>query len=157
MRRPIIGVMGPGEATTGECEAARTIGRLVAEGGALLLCGGGGGVMEAAARGAVEAGGEVIGILPGFEGGEANKYVTISIATGMSHARNAINVRSSQAVIAISGSYGTLSEIALALKSGKKVFALNSWRLDMIGCEDENFVIVESPEEAAGRALKAVG
>lgn len=147
-RAPRIGVMGPGTADKDVCEKAYRAGRLIAERGGVLVCGGRGGAMEAASRGASEAGGVVVGILPGVSESEANPYVTIPIITGMSHARNAINVWTSQAVIAVGGSFGTLSEIALALKCGRPVVALGSWRLDKIGCDDPLFHIAETPEQA---------
>ena len=98
---------------------AERVGRAIAEAGAVLLCGGLGGVMEAASRGAARAGGTVVGLLPGFEARDANRWVGIPIVTGMDQARNVILVRSSDAVIAVGGRYGTLSEIALALKLGR--------------------------------------
>lgn len=121
-----IAVVGGGDCSPRVREMAEELGRLLAEGGHILLCGGLRGVMEAACKGAAEAGGTVVGILPG-EKGDANPYVGIRVATGMSHARNAIIVRSSDAVIALPGEYGTLSEIALALKMNKTVISLESW------------------------------
>ena len=105
---------------------AEELGRLLAAEGHTLICGGLGRGMEAACKGAAESGGTVVGILPG-DRKDANPYVGISVATGMSHARNAIIVRSSDAVIALPGEYGTLSEIALALKMNKAVISLGSW------------------------------
>jgi len=145
--------MGPGDAKTAETDAAREVGRLIALRGGIVVCGGGGGVMEAASRGAAEAGGDVVGILPGFSADDANEFVTIPIVTGMSHARNAINVWTSEAIIAVGGSYGTLSEIALALKIGRPVVALGSWRLDKIGCDTRLFHVAETPAEAVGKAF----
>lgn len=121
-----IAVVGGGECSLHVREVAEELGRLLAEEGHTLLCGGLGGVMEAACRGSAEAGGTVVGILPG-ERGDANPHVGIKIATGMGHARNAIIVRSSDAVIALPGGYGTLSEIALALKMNRPVISLESW------------------------------
>jgi SLOG-like protein len=95
----------------------------------VLVCGGLGGVMEAASRGAARAGGTVVGLLPGFDAGDANRWVTVPIVTGMDQARNVILVRSCDAVIAVGGRYGTLSEVALALKLGKPVVGLGTWRL----------------------------
>ncbi len=156
-KQPRIGVMGPGEATPVELEGAREVGRLIAERGGIVICGGGGGVMEAVSRGASETGGTVIGILPGFSADEANPYVTVPIITGMSHARNAINVWTSEVVIAVGGAYGTLSEIALALKIGRPVVALGSWRIDEIGCDSPLFHVVETPAEAVGTAFRLLG
>jgi uncharacterized protein (TIGR00725 family) len=124
MRRPIIGVVGAGSASPGADAAAAAVGREIARHDAILVCGGLGGVMTAAARGAREAGGTTIGILPGGHIHEANPYIDFPIATGMGQARNAIIVQTAQVIIAIAGGYGTLSEIAMALKIGKKVIAL---------------------------------
>ncbi len=121
-----IAVIGGGDCSTSVREMAEELGRLLAEEGHILLCGGLGGVMEAACRGSHQAGGTVVGILPG-EKENANPYVGIRIATGMGHARNAIIVKSSDAVIALPGEYGTLSEIALALKMNRPVIRLGSW------------------------------
>lgn len=125
-RRVIIGIMGSGKATPHD-QLAYTLGRLVAEGGYTLLTGGGAGVMEAASRGAAEAGGLVIGILPYDRptGAYPNPYVHIPIFTGMGDARNVINVNSSDVVICLPGGVGTLSEVALALKRGKHVVIVN--------------------------------
>lgn len=103
---------------------AEAVGREIAGRGAALVCGGLGGVMEAAARGAFEAGGEVIGILPGPEGASANPYVTIAVPTNMGHARNVIIAHTAEALIAVEGEYGTLSETAIGLKLGKPVILL---------------------------------
>jgi uncharacterized protein (TIGR00725 family) len=126
-RRSIIGIMGSGKATPHE-HLAYTLGRRVAEAGYTLLTGGGAGVMEAASRGAAEAGGLVIGVLPHDRpaGNYPNPYVHIPIFTGMGDARNAINVNSSDVVICLPGGAGTLSEVALALKCGKHVVVV-SW------------------------------
>ena len=121
-----IAVVGGGSCSSGVREMAEELGRLLAEEGHILLCGGLGGVMEAVCRGSAWAGGTVVGILPGDKE-DANPYVSIRVATGMSHARNAIIVRSSDAVIALPGEFGTLSEIALALKMNRTVISLGSW------------------------------
>ncbi len=131
-RRPVIGVMGAGECDAETAALAEEVGRRVAESGAVLLCGGRGGVMEAAARGAKRAGGLTIGVMPGRDAleTEPNAFVDVAIFTGMRDGRNWINVCSSDAIVAISGGYGTLSEIALALKIGKPVVLLGSWRFE---------------------------
>lgn len=148
--------MGPGKAD-GETEAlAGEVGRRIAEGGAVLLCGGGSGAMEAAARGAAGAGGTVVGVLPGADTSAANPFVTISIATGLGNARNAVNVLSSDVVIAVRGSYGTLSEIALALKCGRHVVGLDTWRLNTIGLDDRLFHIASTPAEAVSLAFSLI-
>lgn len=123
-RSPLIGVIGAGSCPGGIEELAREVGREIAHSGGIVVCGGLGGVMAAAARGAREAGGRTIGILPGPSIHEANAYIDFPIATNMGHARNAIIVQTAEAFIAVAGGYGTLSEIALALKIGKGVVAL---------------------------------
>ena len=122
----IIGVIGAASATVAGMAKAREVGRLLAERGAVLICGGLGGIMQAA-QGGHDAGGEVIGILPGADAGAANPYVSLPIVTGMGQARNVIIVQTAQALIAIEGEYGTLSEIAVALKLGKPVVQIDSW------------------------------
>jgi len=124
MRGPIIGVVGAGSCSGEVAELARQVGSEIARRGAVLVCGGLGGVMQEAARGAKEQGGLTVGILPGSNVTEANPYIDIAVATNMGQARNAIIVETAQALIAVAGGYGTLSEIALALKIGKTVVAL---------------------------------
>ncbi|MBO8127679.1 MAG: TIGR00725 family protein [Peptococcaceae bacterium] len=124
-----IGVIGAAECSEEIARVAYEVGRGIAARGAVLICGGRGGVMEAAARGAREAGGVVIGILPGRDRSEGNPYLSFSIATGLGEARNAVIARACDALIAVSGGYGTLSEIGLALKMGKPVVGLHTWRL----------------------------
>lgn len=126
----MISVCGPNDPTEQELRLAESVGAAVALAGHALVCGGRGGVMAAACRGAKQAGGTTIGILPGYDAGEANDWVDHAICTGLGHARNALVVASGDAVIAIGGGFGTLSEIALALKMGKRVVALSSWDLD---------------------------
>ncbi len=137
MRKRVIGVMGGSGSGAEACRLARRLGQLVAEGGDVLLCGGRDeGVMAAAARGAREAGGLTLGILPGSDPDLASEHIDLAVATGMGNARNAINVLSSDVVVACAGGAGTLSEVALALKSGKTVVTLgfdpgtgfSSWR-----------------------------
>jgi uncharacterized protein (TIGR00725 family) len=130
-------------------ELARVVGRLVASKGSIVVCGGLSGVMEAAARGATEAGGVVIGILPDEYRGQANPYLSYSVATGTGQARNLAVVCSGDVVVAVGGEYGTLSEIGLALKIGRPVVALESW--DLGG----HVVVVASPEEAVEKAFGA--
>jgi uncharacterized protein (TIGR00725 family) len=123
-----IAVVGAGEgAGSAAVAAAEEVGALLAQAGAVLVCGGLGGVMEAACRGASDAGGTTLGILPGSDRAAANRWVTIAVPTGLGELRNGLVVRGSDAVIAIAGGYGTLSEIALALKAGKPVVGLGSW------------------------------
>lgn len=149
----IIAVIGSGDCTAEEAAAAEVVGRLLAEAGAVLVCGGRGGVMAAACRGAKSAGGLTIGILPGADAGEANPWVDVPIVTGLGDARNALVVRSADAVIAVSGGYGTLSEIAFALKWGRRVVGLGTWELARDGRPDGGILRAETPEEAVKLAL----
>lgn len=126
----MISVCGPNEATSDEYAVAGDVGRCIAEGGHTLVCGGRGGVMEAAARGARLAGGKTIGILPDYDPSLANAFIDYPIPTGLGHARNTVVVSSGQAVIAVGGGFGTLSEIGLALKMGKRVIHIGSWSLE---------------------------
>jgi uncharacterized protein (TIGR00725 family) len=125
-RRPIIGVIGASRPSAEEAALAEAVGRAIAGAGAILLCGGLGGVMEAACRGAKEAGGLTVGILPTEDAADANPFVDVPIATGIGEARNAIVARAPDALVAVGGGYGTLSEIALALKGGKRVVGLRA-------------------------------
>lgn len=126
----MIAVCGPGEATDTEIRIAEAIGEGIARAGEAVVCGGRGGVMAAACRGAKRAGGTTIGIIPGYDRAQANPWVDHVICTGLGEARNALVVASGDAVIAIGGGFGTLSEIGLALKLGKRVVAIQSWELD---------------------------
>jgi uncharacterized protein (TIGR00725 family) len=132
---------------------AEAVGRGLAEAGAVLICGGRGGVMEAACRGARQAGGLTVGVLPGFSATEANPYVTIPIVTGLGEARNVIIVRTAQAVVGVGGEFGTLSEIAFALKLGRPVVGLETWELAKGGQPDQAIVRASTPEEAVRLAL----
>ena len=108
----------------------------------MVVCGGLGGVMEAACRGAKEGGGVTVGILPGTERAAANAFVDVAIPSGLGEARNALVVRAADALIAVGGGYGTLSEIALALKAGKRVVGLDSWDIDgMIAAPDSEAAV----------------
>ena len=122
--RPMIAVIGAARPSAAGALLAEQVGRLLAEAGAVLVCGGLGGVMESAARGCAGAGGEVLGILPGPDAGQANPYVTLAVPTNMGHARNVIIAHTAQALVAAEGEYGTISEMAIALKLGKPVIAL---------------------------------
>ncbi|MBN2025982.1 MAG: TIGR00725 family protein [Actinobacteria bacterium] len=143
-----IGVIGGQFCSEEEERLAYEVGSLLAKQGATIICGGLGGVMEAACKGAKEEGGTTIGVLPGPFRGDANPYVDYALATDMGQARNAIIVRTADAVIAVGGEYGTLSEIAMALKMGKKVVALSSWEIASKGTPDDKIVRAASPEEA---------
>src|SRR5262245_54046126 len=133
--RTVIGVMGPAACDGQTAELARAVRRAIAERGAVLLTGGRSGVMEAACRGAREAGGLTIGILPGAVAAESppNPFVELALYTGLGEARNWVNVCASDALIAIGGGFGTLSEIALALKARKPIVLLGSWQFEMDG------------------------
>lgn len=122
----LIGVIGVAEASKEEAEAAELVGALIAESGHTVICGGRGGVMAAACRGAVRSGGQTVGVLPGDDPAEANAWVTIALPTGMGEARNALIVRAAVVLIAIGTGWGTLSEMALAVKMGKSVIALGA-------------------------------
>jgi uncharacterized protein (TIGR00725 family) len=136
--------VGTGDASADEQAAAEEVGRLLARRGAVVVCGGLGGVMEAACRGAREEGGTAVGILPGSDRGAANRYVSVAIATGLGEARNALVVRAADALIAIGGAYGTLSEIALALKGGKRVIGLGTWEIEGVEPADGAEAAVEA-------------
>jgi uncharacterized protein (TIGR00725 family) len=143
-----IAVIGREECTGEEAEAAEKAGSLIAVKGAILCCGGRGGVMEAACRGARKGGGTTVGILPDI--GKGNPFLDIVIRTGMGYGRNAIIVQSADAVVAIGGGYGTLSEIAIALKAGKGVFGFRTWEIHGV-------MRCGTPEEAVTRAVAAAG
>jgi hypothetical protein len=147
---PHIAVLGPGDADAGLCELAAQAGRLIAQRGAVVVCGGLGGVMEAAARGAAEGGGRSLGILPGGDRAQANPYLTLSVASGLGELRNGLIVRCSDGAIAIGGSWGTLSEVALARRAGLPVVWLRGWSIrDGDGVlVDADEVVPESPQEA---------
>ncbi len=149
-REPIVSVIGPGEAVQFMESMAFDVGRGLAELGITLVCGGGSGVMEAACRGAREYGGRTIGILPGADAEEANPYVDIAIPTGLGEARNPLVVSSGQLVIAIGEGYGTLSEVAYALRLRKHVIGLGTWAIPGI---DE----AVSPSDALEKASAALG
>jgi len=128
----VVAVVGGGSATAADAAEARTLGRRLAQAGVVVATGGRGGIMEAASRGAVEAGGITIGILPGGgpEESPPNPWVRIPVFTGLGDARNAVLVRSAQVVVAVGGGFGTLSEIGLALKAGRPAILVGSWRLE---------------------------
>lgn len=144
-----IAVVGAASCDAKEERMAEDAGRLIATAGAVLICGGRGGVMEAACRGAAEAGGVAVGILPG-DAGQANPFCTVIIPTGLGIARNAVVVSAAQAVIAVGGAYGTLSEIAMALKMGRPVYGIRTWEIPGV-------VPCGSAAEAVDRAVGAAG
>jgi uncharacterized protein (TIGR00725 family) len=152
-RSVYIAVCGPDPCDAEVGAQAEEIGRLLAEAGAVVVCGGLGGVMEAASRGAAGADGTVIGILPGSDRIAANPHLTLSIPTGMGEMRNTLIVRAADALIAVAGEFGTLSEIAFALKTGVPVIGLNTWELGKRGTPVDAFARASSPAEAVERAL----
>ncbi|MEJ2199802.1 MAG: TIGR00725 family protein [Desulfuromonadaceae bacterium] len=149
-KTPLVGVIGAAVVNESAYAAAREIGRLLAARGATVVCGGLGGVMEAVCRGCSEAGGTAVGILPGATAGSANPWVGIPIVTNMGHARNVIIAHTAQVLIAVEGEYGTLSELAVALKLGKPVICLHSWP------ELPGLLRVDSPEQAVAAAMAAL-
>jgi len=152
---PYVAVCGPEPAPEHVAAQAESVGRALAQAGAVIVCGGLGGAMEAAARGAAAAGGVVIGILPGADRAAANPHVTVALPTGMGEMRNALIVRAADALIAVGGEYGTLSEIALALKAGKPVVGLGTWVLARsTGDPVEAIVRADTAEAAVAEALR---
>lgn len=146
-----VAVVGSGAASGELYERAREVGRLVAGRGGIVVCGGLSGVMEAAARGATEAGGTAIGILPDEDRRRASRRLSYSVATGAGQARNLAVVCSGDVVIAIGGEYGTLSEVGLALKVGRPVVSLRSWDLG------DHVAVASTPREAVGAAFGLLG
>ena len=150
----IVAVIGDGFCSAETSRLAEEVGRILAENGATVVCGGLGGVMEAACRGAKGAGGLTIGVLPGRRRRDANRYVDIPIVTGMGEARNIIVVSSGQSVIAVSGGFGTLSEIAHALKLGIPVVGLGTWQLSRRDWDQANGITpAKGPSDAVEKAL----
>ena len=142
-----VAVCGAGVASDEEARWAEEVGRLLARASAVVVCGGLGGVMEAAARGAAESGGTVIGILPGYAHRDANRWVTVALPTGLGYARNVLVAAAGDALIALPGQHGTLSEVALARVLGRPVVTLGRKR------EVAGMVAARTPEEAVRRAL----
>jgi uncharacterized protein (TIGR00725 family) len=149
-----ISVVGSGACDAETYMLAEQVGRLLAERGVTVVCGGLGGVMEAVCKGARIAGGTTVGILPGTRAADANPYVDIPIVTGLGEARNSIVVRTGRAVIAIGGEYGTLSEIAFALKFGVPVIGLKTWDLARAGRRSGGIFQAEDAEQAVSAALE---
>ena len=155
-KKKFIAVIGGKQPSKEEARMAEEVGRELARQGATVVCGGLGGVMEAVCKGASLEGGVTIGILPGENRQAANPYVQIPIVTGIGYARNVAVVKSAQAVIAIGGSYGTLSEIAHALQSGIPVIGLNTWLLSRNGRTDDSIIPAQNPVEAVNTALSLI-
>jgi uncharacterized protein (TIGR00725 family) len=145
---PYVAVVGPSDPSDEAYAAAEAVGRELAQRGAVVVCGGRGGAMEAVCRGAASAGGMTVGILPGEDRSGANEWVTIAIATGLGELRNGVVVRAADAVIAVAGGHGTLSEIGFALRIGRPVIGLDTW--DVEGVE-----VAGDPVDAVERALRS--
>jgi hypothetical protein len=152
-KKLIIAVIGGGKCTAQEAVLAETVGRELAKRGVILVCGGLTGIMEAACRGAAIESGLTVGILPTEYPSDSNPYVQISIATGVGYARNIAVVKSAQAVIAIDGDYGTLTEIGFALKSNIPVVGLNTWSLYRNGQEDKSIIKATDAVDAVEKAI----
>jgi uncharacterized protein (TIGR00725 family) len=142
-----VAVVGAGDASAEQERLAETVGRLLAVGGAVVVTGGLGGVMAAASRGAASAGGLTLGLLPGPDRASGNEWLTVAVPTGLGELRNGLVVRAADAVIAVGGEYGTLSEVALALKGGRRVIGLG-FGFDVRGVE-----FAADPADAVRRAL----
>ena len=148
-----MAVSGGGEAGEQACRMAEEVGRELARRGAVVVTGGLGGAMEAACRGAKAEGGTTLGILPTHDRGDANEWVDVAVPTGLGEARNALVVRAADALVAVAGEFGTLSEIALALKVGTPVVGLDTWELARSGRRVEAIVVAKTPADAAERAI----
>ena len=154
-RGPVyVAVVGPGVATPDEEAWAEELGRRLAEAGAVVVCGGSTGVMEAVARGTAGGGGTCIGILPGSDRREGNSHLSFALPTGMGEMRNALIARVADVVVAVGGEFGTLSEIAFALKIGRPVVGLRSWDLVRRGEPVAGIEASGTPEDAARAALR---
>jgi uncharacterized protein (TIGR00725 family) len=149
-----IGVLGPHDCSKEDKDLGFSVGAELARHGATLVCGGLGGVMEAAAEGAKSEQGLTVGILPGEKASSANEFIDIALPTGLGPIRNALIVRVCDAVIAIRGGYGTLSEIAFALRLGIPVVGLQTWSVVQNGKEDQGIHVAKTPEEAVAMAIK---
>ncbi|HAS04974.1 MAG TPA: TIGR00725 family protein [Dehalococcoidia bacterium] len=156
VKNKFIAVIGNSKASAQEIKLAEEIGREIAKNGAILVCGGLDGVMEAACRGAVSEGGLTVGILPGTDRKDANEYVKIPVVTGIGYARNIIVVKSAQAVIAIGGGYGTLTEVGFALKNGIPVIGLGTWKISNKDKPDDAIIRVDNAVDAVAMALDMI-
>ena len=152
----IISVIGDGNPTEKISLLAEEVGELLAKKGIIIVCGGLEGVMESVCRGAKKYGGTTIGIIPGSKASDANKWADIPICTGMAHARNVIIATTGDAIIAIGGKYGTLSEISHALSINKPVIGLNTWNLSQIKNINPSIIKAKNPIDAVTLAEKAI-
>ena len=150
-----IGVAGASRAERALVEQGERLGRRLGEADVVVVCGGGGGVMEAVCRGVRAAGGTTVGLLPGLDRGDANPHLSVSLPTGLGQGRNLLLVRSSDALVAVGGGFGTLSEIALALRTGVPVVGLATWSLRLDDKPVEAFPVAGDADTAARLALEA--
>jgi uncharacterized protein (TIGR00725 family) len=150
-----VGVAGASQPGPGLVDQAELLGRRLAEGGAVVVCGGGPGVMEAVCRGARSAGGTTLGLLPGEDRSDGNPHLSLSVPTGLGQGRNLLLVRSSDALVAVGGGFGTLSEIALALRTGTPVVGLATWSLRLGSRPVDPFPVADTADAAARLALEA--
>lgn len=148
-----VAVSGGGDADAAACLLAEQLGQELARRGAVVVTGGLGGAMAAACRGAKAAGGTTVGILPSDDRSDANQWVDVAVPTGLGEGRNALVVRAADAVVAVAGEFGTLSEIALALRLGKPVIGLATWELSRNGRPVDAVVTAATPAEAAEKAV----
>lgn len=148
-----VAVSGGGQAGREACRLAEEVGRELARRGAVVVTGGLGGAMEAACRGAKAEGGTTIGILPSGDRADANPWVDVAVPTGLGEGRNVLVVRAADAVVAVAGEFGTLSEIALALRLGRPVIGIDTWELGRHGRPVDGVVVAATPTEAAERAV----
>jgi uncharacterized protein (TIGR00725 family) len=155
-KKKFIAVIGGSECSPQEAELAEKVGCELARQGAVLVCGGLGGIMAAACKGASSEGGVTIGILPGGNRQAANPYVQIPIVTNLGEARNVVLVKSAEAVIAIGGGYGTLSEIGHALRNGLPVVGLNTWSISRNDQPDNSIILAQDPAEAVKKAIGSI-
>ena len=149
-QQPYVAVVGAGDADAAQERAAEEVGHELATAGAVVVCGGLGGVMAAACRGAREAGGVTLGLLPGSDRSAGNPWLTVAVATGMGELRNGLVARASDGLVAVGGGFGTLSEIALALKLGRPVVGVGTWDIAA------PLVRIDDPRAAARRLLELV-
>jgi len=147
-KKPVIAIVGAGKCSKKLRDSAAIVARYVAKNGGVVICGGLEGIMEGAARGAWEGGGVSIGILPTDDRNDANKFITYAIPTGFGEARNMIVIRTADVVVAFPGKYGTLSEMAFALKAGKPVISISAWKVG------EEIISMDDPMEAAEKAME---
>ena len=155
--RPHVAVIGASEPDPARDAQAREVGAELARAGAVLVCGGMGGVMEASCAGARQQGGTTVGLLPGDDRSAANPHLDVALPTGLGELRNGLIVRAADAVIAVGGGYGTLSEIGFALRLGRAVVGLGTWELARAGVADHGVVEASDPADAVARALAAAG